>query len=181
MSNEVAIDLADCQRVDLGSRWLDSYPILIRRARNLTAGGGQDPEDLVSQATLKVLNYLNIEREVDNFVGLMLVSLRQVYLDSNRRNGNRIFSRAAELTEDHHSDLHSANPCVERSYIAKEMLGDIFDCLTTLPQSSQELFQLRFVSELSYAEIAAVMDITEASARQKVKKLRDKLQSWIEN
>lgn len=181
MSSEAAITLADCEPIDLGSKWQTSYPILMRRARKLVRGGSQDPEDLISEAMVKVLNYLSLQREAENFVGLMLVSLLQVYLDGNRKQGNRIFAGAGEFSDVvGYGDTGMDMPCVERSYIAKETLGDIFDYLATMPPGAQQLFQLRFVSDLSYGEIAQAMGITEVCARQKVKKLRQKLQDWLE-
>lgn len=180
MANESEIATADCQRIDFANKWHDNYPVLLRRARRLSASGGHDPEDLLSQATLKVLNYLNIEREVENFVGLMLVSLLQVYQDSNRRRSNRVFARSEEFI-DHDVQLGlSPVPDAERSYIAKETLGDIFDYLGTLPRGLQEVFRLRFVNDLSYQEISKQLEITEVSARQKVKKLRCRLLAWME-
>jgi RNA polymerase sigma factor (sigma-70 family) len=182
MSSEAAVLLADCQPIDLGAKWQTSYPVLIRRARNLVRGGSQDPEDLISEATVKVLNYLNLQREAENFVGLMLVSLLQVYLDGKRRQGNRIFAAAGAFIEtEGYGGFGADTPSVERSYIAKETLGDIFDYLATLPPDSQQLFQLRFVGDLSYDRIAQEMGITEVCARQKVKKLRQKLLAWIED
>ena len=167
---------------DLGAKWEESYPILISKARHLTAGGTQDPEDLVSQATLKVLNYLDLDRDIENFIGLMLVCLLQVYIDSKRRSVNRISAISNELVEDgRHCDFSCALPSAERSYIAKETLGDILDCIAMMPRSQQELFQMRFVSDLSYAEISRRLDISEACARQRVKKLRKKFQSWIDD
>lgn len=180
MTDERAIAIADCQRIDFAHEWQDNYPALLRKARRLSAGGGHDPEDLLSQATLKVLNYLNLEREVENFVGLMLVSLLQVYQDSNRRHSNRVFARSEEFIEQDGLFSLPLAPDAERSYIAKETLGDIFDYLATLPRGLQEVFRLRFLNDLSYQEISRRLDITEVSARQKVKKLRCRLQAWIE-
>ncbi len=182
MTRQSAIELAHCKPVDFGSQWSASYPILMRRARRLAAGGRQDPEDLISQATIKVLNYLDQQREAENFIGLMLVSLMQVHLDAKRSTGNRIFAQSDELTDQTgFFERDGSEICVERSYIAKETLGDIFDCLAKLPPSSQQLFHLRFVCDLTYLEISEVMAITEACARQKVKKLREKLQAWVED
>ena len=181
MTSQAAIELANCKPVDLGSQWSASYPILLRRARRLAAGGRQDPEDLISQATIKVLNYLDRQREADNFIGLMQVSLLQVHLDGKRSNGNRIFAQSDELTDQICVfGQDSKEACVERSYIAKETLGDIFDHLAKLPAISQQLFHLRFLCDLSYIEISEVLEITEACARQKVRKLREKLQAWVE-
>jgi RNA polymerase sigma factor (sigma-70 family) len=182
MTSQAAIELARSTPVDLGSQWSAGYPLLMRRARRLAAGGRQDPEDLISQATIKVLNYLDHQREAENFIGLMLVSLLQVHLDSRRSSANRIFALSDELSDDVDLFLDvTCEPCAERNYIAKETLGDIFDCLASLPPPAQQLFHLRFVCDLSYGEISEVMEITEACARQKVKKLREKLQAWVEN
>jgi RNA polymerase sigma factor (sigma-70 family) len=180
MSDGRAISTIDCQRVDFGNNWQNNYPILIRRARRLSAGGSYDPEDLLSQATLKVLTYLDIEREVKNYVGLMLVSLLQVYQDNKRRLGNRVFAQADEFVEDSGQlqDRYTAQS-VEQDYIAKETLGDVFDCLETLPGNTQELFRLRFIEDLSYVEISERMQISEACARQKIKALRAKILMWI--
>lgn len=181
MFTQTAIGNAECRKAEFGSKWEESYPILISKARHLTAGGTQDPEDLVSQATLRVLNYLNLDRDIENFVGLMLVCLLQVYLDSKRRSVNRISALSNELIEDGlHCDHSFAPPSAERSYIAKQTLGDILDCIAVMPGSQQELFHMRFVSDLSYSEISQRLGISEACARQRVKKLRMKFQAWID-
>jgi RNA polymerase sigma-70 factor (ECF subfamily) len=181
MSDGSPIRTAEASRVDFGHQWLESYPVLIGRARRLSAGGAHDPEDLLSQATLKVLNYLSLEREVENFLGLMLVSLLQVYQDSNRRNGNRIFRRSDELFDNGHPlEISSAVPCVERTYIAKESLGDIFDYLSTMPRAMQQMFRMRFVQDLSYTEISQQMGISETAARRKICVLRKRLREWFQ-
>jgi len=181
MSDGRAISTNDCQRVDFGNNWQSNYPILIRRARRLSAGGTHDPEDLLSQATLKVLTYLDIQRDVKNYVGLMLVSLLQVYQDNKRRHGNRVFAQSEEyLDDDGHAANRSTCPSVEQDYIAKETLGDVFEYLETLPLKMQELFRLRFIQDLSYQEISERMQISEVCARQKIKTLRAKILDWID-
>ncbi|SMX43121.1 RNA polymerase sigma factor [Actibacterium lipolyticum] len=182
MSNSFNIGTVVSSRAKFQDQWSDNYPLLMRRARRLTRDGGQDPEDLSSQATLKVLKYLSLEREIENFVGLMLVSLLQVYQDSNRRVGNRVMDRSEELQEyGAHAKWCSVCPDTERTYIAKRTLNDIFDHLATMPPNIQELFHLRFIHDLSYSEIGQKLDISPACARQKVKTLRGKLRVWIDD
>lgn len=181
MSKEVPIDMATSRPVDLGSEWNSNYPILLRRARRLARGGSQDPEDLISQATVKVLSYLECQRECDNFVGLMLMSLLQVFLDNKRRYANRIFFDADPFAEEYgHADWLGHEGCTEHRYIARETVGDIFSYIASMPPHAQNLFQLRFVRDLSYQEIAESLGVTEVCARQKVRKLRQKLQLWID-
>ncbi len=181
MNDDVALAAADQVRLEFESKWLDCYPLLMNKARRLANGCSQDPEDLLSQATLKVLNYIQLEREIENFAGLMFLSLLQVHLDGKRRLGNRIFDYAKEIVEERGSfECERDLPCAERTFIAKQTLADIFECLGTMPCFYQELFELRFVQDLSYSEISKQMGISESSARQMVRKLRCKIKSWIE-
>lgn len=173
---------ADFRLTDFGNKWEENYPILINKARHLSAGGTEDPEDLVSQATLKLLNYLKLDRDIENFVGLMLVCLLQVYIDSKRRSVNKISSVSNELIEENLSpDINGGLPSAERSYIAKETLGDILDYISVMPRSQQDLFRMRFLNDLSYAEISRRLGVSEACARQRVKKLRMKFQTWMDD
>lgn len=180
MSGDIALDLRDCEPVDFGAEWGARYPVLLRRARYLTANSSHDAEDLLSQATVKVLNYLSQDRELENFIGLMLVSLLQVHLDSRRHLPNRIFDGAVEYFDDRSQpDDDGAFPCVERCLIAKQTLGDIFDHLASFPSVYRELFRLRFVEEMAFSEISKRLGISEVNARQKTRKLRLKLQAWM--
>ncbi|MEE9453002.1 MAG: sigma-70 family RNA polymerase sigma factor [Paracoccaceae bacterium] len=182
MSNSCIIRNKGNSCENFQDEWSDNYPMLMRRARNLSRNSNQDPEDLLSQATLKVLNYLSLERNMENFVGLMLVSLLQVYQDSNRSTSNRVMDRSEELQEcGAHASFCNTAPGAERTYIAKKTLYDIFDHLATLPPHIQELFRLRFIHDLSYNEISQKLNISPACARQKIKILRIKLRVWIDN
>lgn len=182
MTARIVIDDETNQSFEFEDTWEEIYPILIGRARKIAADSDQDPEDLVSQATLKVLKYVSLGQEVENLVGLMLVSLMHVYQDDNRKAGNRIFVDSNQLIEDSdHYEYRSRTPGAEREFIAKQTLGGILDYITATPSSCQELFQMRFVHDMSYAEISHRLNISEACARQRVKTLRMKIRDLSED
>ncbi|MDJ0826704.1 MAG: sigma-70 family RNA polymerase sigma factor [Rhodobacter sp.] len=181
MSYQTVIESVDSDQVDFGAQWAEHYGVLMGRARRLAAGSPQEPEDLLSQATVKVLNYLRLEREITSFVGLMLVSMMQVHIDAHRRLNERVFYEADEYSEHGGRPVDLTDlPDAERSYIAKQTLADIQDFLRTLPPVYRDLFHMRFIDEMPFAEISRRLGISEANARQKIRTLRGKLKVWAE-
>ncbi len=181
MSYQAIVDSVDSNKVDFGAQWAANYGFLIGRARRMAAGGLQEPEDLLSQATVKVLNYLRLEREISNFVGLMLVSMTQAHIDAHRRLRERVFADSNEYDEGKGrcADLMDF-PSAERAYIAKQTLKEIQAFLSTLPAIYVDLFRMRFIEEMPYASIADSLNISETNARQKISNLRAKLKIWAE-
>ena len=167
---------------EFGDMWEDIYPTLMRRARRLTRGRNTEPEDLVSQATIKVLNYSQSDNEISNFAGLMQLSLMQVHIDLNRNLGAQIFDQAAEFQEAQWCcETAGCRTNVERSLIARETLDAILDWIETLPQLEQILFDLRFLQEKSFIEISEIVGLSAENARQRIRKLRIKLRHVIDN
>ena len=77
---------------------------------------------------------------------------RNACLDVRRKE-----SRMTTLTEEH----HSATQCNDASISgAGDESGGIVALMRALPESQQEAVRLKFQGQLSYAEIAQVMDIT---------------------
>ena len=80
-------------------------------------------------------------------------------------------SRPAEplpVADGYHEPALRSHSAAERELEAQEELAGLELALASLGQPTRELVQLRFIEELSYAEVAGVLGGTEASARGKV-------------
>lgn len=161
---------------DFVEQWTKGYPKLLRRARILASSCSDDAEDLLSQATVKVLRYSRETGHMCDVEALIYISLRQVHID-NRRNGRqRIFDRAAQYqdgTPCHQRDPGRDDP--EQHLITQEALEQVLKIVGMQKPIYQLLFRMRFLQGKSYPEIARRTGMTEAGARQCIRRLRQKL------
>lgn len=165
-------------RKKIQSFWLDNYPILVRRARLLSRNRDQ-AEDLVSQATLKLLNFVETHlRPLDDAGALFFMVLRNLAIDEYRG------ARRAALLYDHSVDVHeeadlwrlpAARGDAHERLADGQALAAVEARLDLLPGEARALFVQRFVEHRSYREIAAHFRISEALARKRVQKLRARL------
>ena len=70
----------------------------------------------------------------------------------------------------------TSDPSAEHSW----ELGRVKEFLKTLGPEEQELFELRFVADLSYRNIARVLGKSEGSLRVAVNRLKDKVQEKLQ-
>ncbi len=80
-------------------KWIKSYPKLLRRARRMSSRSCSDPEDVLSQATIKVLCYSRANNRINNVEALMHLSLKQAHLDNHRNLGERVFKESSEFRD----------------------------------------------------------------------------------
>jgi len=102
------------------------------------------------------------------------------HVASNRRRAGRASlrrSRAASGLID--VVLAGPSPGPEDALVAREKHGRLAGAVLRLSRSDQELVVLRFVEEMTYADIAAVTGGTEACARAKVFRALRKLRELI--
>ncbi len=157
-------------------KWIKSYPKLLRRARRLSAHSRNDPEDLLSQATVKVLHYSRSNNHIDNVEALMHLSLKQAHLDNHRNLRERVFNESSEFRDfDRNHEQWTTDNSPETILLNREAIAGVVAVVTALPAIYQRLFTLRFVKEKSYADIADDTGLTVANTRQRIRRLRLKL------
>ena len=129
------------------------------------SGNSEEAKDITSETFVRAwMNLSSIRTET--LKGYLLKIARNVYLGHLRK-----LRKHTEL-EDTHPD---PAPGPEKSVEFRSELGRIQTFLKTLPEIDRSAFVIRIKYELPYAEIARILQISEAAARVKVHRVRKKL------
>lgn len=129
------------------------------------SGSSEEAKDITSETFVRA--WMNIGSiRTETLKGYLLKIARNVYLSQLRKQ-----RRHTEL-EDTHPD---PSPGPENSAEVRSELARIQTFLRTLPETDRSAFVIRIKYELPYAEIARILQISEAAARVKVHRVRKKL------
>lgn len=154
--------------------WIQAHPSLFRRAERLTRGDSHTAQDRLSQTALKALPAFRRSPEIiRNPEGFLFLVLEHVHVDALRRESRekRIFDNSASDRIETCQAPTSLNDQLEN----RDMIGQIGRQLSTLSETQQRLFNLMFLLERPYSEIADEFKITQALVRKRVQLLRTKL------
>ena len=180
MEIEKYIILSDAQLVVLA---LDgdsvAFEILFKRYREeiyalclgRTGGNREDADDLVQETFVKV--YVNLEKYDARYTfGQWVYTIaRNTFIDSVRRRRDNLSIDAISApsvapTSDEEPD----------SRIINEQHGvQIERCMASLPEKYRRMAELRFVSELSYEEIADQMGLPIGTVKTQIHRARERL------
>ncbi len=152
---------------------------LFRLAFNIM-GTREDAEDVVQDVILRVWNKQDSWKDIDNLEGYCMRSVRNVALDKFSLKANRNEELFADASENGLSTSHPGE-ILEQN----EQLDIIYRLIKQLPEKQQTVMQLRDIEEMSYKEIAEIMQISEEQvkvtlfrARQKVKEFFKKIDRY---
>jgi len=117
-------------------------------------------QDLTSEIFIKVLDYLKNGKEIENFQSFIYKIARNLIIDFYRQAGQE------ELPID---EFVEENIPEEKDLIGaindKFELEKIQEALSQIPDQYREVIILRFIEDLSFKEIAKIMDLKEAHTR----------------
>lgn len=163
-------------REDLTRFWIDQYHNLVKRARHLCGGSVDKAEDLVSQATLRLLQFIETNDALPIDVGALFWRvLRNLAIDQHRTAccAATVYDHSIDLGHDaDHWRLPPAAGDTHAQLVARQDLAAVHRRVERLPEEARTLFVHRFIEERSYREIAGHFHISEALARKRVQKLR---------
>jgi len=145
---------------------------LFRLALSIT-GSKEDAEDVVQDVLLQLFRKDKREK-IENLEAYCFRSTRNRALDVIALHDNRV----EELPDDFD---FPAQENIEQKLEAQEQIEIIEKWLTKLPEKQQTIFRLREVEELSYKEIAIILNITEEQVKINIFRLRQKLKEYFEH
>jgi RNA polymerase sigma-70 factor (ECF subfamily) len=153
---------------ELYEKWVTPvYRYFLYRVNNV-----KEAEDLTSQVFLKVCEQLPSYKENGRFPAWLFTIVRHQSADYFRSQ-----PPALPLAEETHQA--DAPTPLEHATLSDD-LGRLKRLLQTLPEEEQELIRLRFVVQLSYKDIAAILKRGKEAVRKQVARLLDRLQSQLE-
>jgi RNA polymerase sigma-70 factor (ECF subfamily) len=142
------------------------YRYILSRVRNV-----QEAEDLTSQTFLTALEAFPRYRERGKAAAWLFTIARNKIADSTRRKS------AAPLIEDEDSAIYAADP----GGWDIEFLLSVRMRISALPEEERELIRLRFVADLSFAEMAGLLGKREEAVKKSLYRLVDRLRSDLED
>jgi RNA polymerase sigma factor (sigma-70 family) len=159
--------------------WAQHQDYLRRHSLRWMSNNCADAEDALSSAMLLAQEkYPRYAPTINDIRAWLTRLVHNVCMDHHRsRVRLELFDPMAQNGEvgghDSHAELHVA--AAEQEVADQETLSLIWEELQRLTATLREPLLLRCVDELSYAEIAARLKITEAAVRKRVQLARDKL------
>jgi RNA polymerase sigma-70 factor (ECF subfamily) len=142
-----------------------SYSPDVYRFSIWLSGNAEDAEDIASETFVRAWKNFDAAR-TETLKAYLFTIARNIYLEWLKKN------RIHGSLDDSHPDL---NPPVQKRLEDQSDLDIVHRILQTLPESDRSAFVMRVQSNLPYAEIARVLQLTESAVKVKVHRVRKKL------
>lgn len=145
---------------------------LFRLALRIT-GNKEDAEDVVQDTLFNVWKKQDGLGEINNIEAYCYRSARNIAIDkiSLKSNQEEILDTGYYLPE----TKKNAQDQLEQ----EEQLLLLEELIRKLPEKQQTVFQLREVEDLSYKQIAEIMEISEEQVKVNLFRARQKLKSFL--
>lgn len=139
-----------------------AYSPDVYRFASWLCGNDNDAEDITAETFTRAwMNFAIIRTET--LKAYLFTIARNTYLESLRKH------RDHEPLNDAHPDSH---PTMEKAHETRSELDQIRATLLTLPEIDRSAFVMRVQYDLSYAEIARVLQVSESAVKVKVHRVR---------
>jgi len=150
----------------------DHFSIPIYRYLFSRVGHRSDAEDLTAQTFLTALEKLPLYRERGYFKAWLFTIACNKARDYFRRKRPEIGLEEMDKPSSH-SDLLT-------KVIQTEQIQELSQLIKTLKENEQELLRLRYVAELSFEDMAAVLGKRTDAVKKSLYRLQDRLQRKME-
>ncbi len=153
----------------LFNRYRESISRLFVQRLGGTAASATNADDLLQETFIKV--YVNLHRYSPQYTfGQWLYTIaRNTFIDHMRR-------RSDDMSlDDRFSPPASPSPTPEESVINLQRRTQIDRCLEELSPRYRRLFELRFVDDCSYEEIAERLELPLGTVKTGIHRLRERM------
>ncbi len=135
-------------------------------------------EDLTQEIFMKLVEKIELyDNKKGDFVVWFWQLARNTIIDYYRRGKETSFSDLENEEESLEAKTSYSPGAAFDNQLQKEKIEMLLDSFT---EDEQELFRLRFLSELSYKEIAKILNKSEGSLRVAINRLKKKIKSNLE-
>lgn len=167
-------DLVVAAKADI-SAFGEIYDLYVQRLfRYLYSrlGNREEAEDLTAQTFLAALEALPRYRHKGYFSAWLYSIARRKTIDHFRKKRKLTgLDRAEHLSVDSDLLMHA---------IKTERVAALRTCIQALPEKERELLRLRYVAELSFAEMAVLLKRNHEAVKKSLYRLLARLQSQLE-
>ena len=187
MHNSILQDSSKLRQLEEETRWIleakanpqafarlyDRYAPNIYRYLLSRLGNVAGAQDVTSQTFLRAFEMFPRYRHQGYFSAWLFAIARSKYVDYLRKTKNR-----SETSIDHIQDPQED---LLQRVIHSERLAELKMVIGRLSEEEQELLRLRFVADLSFAEMASLLERKEEAVKKTLYRLLARLQSQMED
>ena len=140
---------------------------------------GAEAEDLVPETCLRALRAVEMMHSVSNVKSWLFTILRNVWLNELRR--RRTTPQTVELDSDERGAIDPPDTSKDPHavYVDELEREQVRAAIEQLPLEFREIIILREYEELSYQEIAAVLDCPQGTVMSRLARARSKLRELL--
>ena len=136
------------------------------------AGNSDDVDDLMQEAFMKAYLKIGLYDPKYDFGAWIYTIARNTFVDFNRsRKSNALNSQ--NLTIDNSNTSQTSAPTPEDYIINAQQRVQIERYIAMLPEDYRRLFELRFIDEYSYEEIAEKLDMKLGTVKTRIFRVRN--------
>ena len=133
-------------------------------------GANCDLDDVVADACISLIRKIHVIREMDGNIlrAYVISTVKNTALSRLRANGRRLVRDSdAEL-----EDLASREPSPLERVCALDMAARLMEAIDNLPARDQDVLRMKYLSEMSDAEIAEILGIECVTVRVALSRAR---------
>ncbi|MGB0896483.1 MAG: RNA polymerase sigma factor [Flavobacteriaceae bacterium] len=149
----------------LDTFWKEVYGFQLKRTQNEI-----EAEDITIQTFSKAFHKIDLFDESYKFSTWLITISKNIHYDYLRKNKSSITGKTTNEDRDYMHHIVDDTPTIEDKIITEQNLAQLLKDVKKLKPHYQEVIQLRYFQEMSYKEIAQV--INEPMSNVKVKLLR---------
>jgi RNA polymerase sigma-70 factor (ECF subfamily) len=155
------------------------YPRVYRAVVGITTGSGLDADDLTQDAFLKAYHHIDSFRGECSLYTWIYRIARNVCLDAMRRKKFRNALRV-DLLFNGESTIEYEDPSHHDAYEQKDTRYWIDKAMSLLPEDHRSVLVFREIQELSYEEIAYIMNIPEGTVKSRLFNARRQMRATLQ-
>lgn len=173
LADEDAILVLEAQRDPVQFQAIyERWAVPIYQYFHFRTGDQPSAEDLTSQFFLSVYQALPRYRHQGHFPAWLFTIARNLNFEFNRKYGRELPLEQAERIPSS-SDPQAEAARTDEIHRLRRLIQD-------LPDEEQELIRLRYIAELSFADMALVLNRREDAVKKSLYRLQARLQSLLE-
>ena len=147
--------------------WNEVYGFMLKRTENET-----DTEDITIETFAKAFDKIATYNPEFQFNTWLIAIAKNVHIDLLRKRKSSMFVDFSDDDDYHANNIADTTPSAEDKLITEQNLSQLLQYIKELKPHYQEVIQLRYFQEMSYQEIADVLE--ESLNNVKIKLLRAK-------
>lgn len=139
-------------------------------------GGAQDLDDVMQEICLRVIQNIRTVREPARFRGWLAVVARREALNYHRRRPQKVVPFDGVTLPDYaEDDVDDPSEDLEK----KELCGRVLEAVKALPEKYREVFILAHSGELTYAQMAEVLDVPITTMQIRLVRARQMIRDQV--